>query len=166
MSDFAFVLEIKTSDLSIRLDTITDYRIQLIETSSLTKNASSILIVLGRQDTGDLEAQIRGSKHAWDIRMIGLDSLFRLLDIKENLNDPRSIHQITELLKPIEYTRVDKLIDVVFNTSWDISTPENPEIPEEMEAEIEPAIDAVIQYSEKVMGERGTHSTPVNFYAI
>ena len=80
---FAFLIEVKTSDLSIKLDSIARYREKLIETNSLKEDESSILIVLGRQDTGDLEAQIRGSKHAWDVRMIGLDSLLRLLESKK-----------------------------------------------------------------------------------
>ena len=31
---------------------------------------SSMLIVVGGEDTGDLEAQIRGSRYAWDIRLV------------------------------------------------------------------------------------------------
>jgi len=34
-----------------------------------------VLIVVGRQDTGELEAQIRGSRHAWDIRLISAEAL-------------------------------------------------------------------------------------------
>jgi len=95
--------------------------------------------------------------------MIGVESLFRLLDIKENLNDPRSLYQITELLKPIEYTRVDKLIDVIFYTSQDISAPENPEIRERPESSL--AIGELVLPSRSDLGkEPGTHSSPVNFY--
>lgn len=158
---FAFVIEVKTSDLSIKLDKIADYRRYLIAESPIKEKSSSVLIVLGRQDTGDLEAQIRGSKHAWDMRMIGIDSLFRLLELKENLNDPASIIQITELLKPIEYTRVDKLIDVVFFTSSDISTNEDSEIPEDISLQV-PSNE--ITHDLKVEAEPRTHSSPVNFY--
>ena len=157
----AFLIEVKTSDLSIKLDPIAQYRQKLIETNKLTEDESSILIVLGRQDTGDLEAQIRGSRHAWDIRMIGLDSLLRLLEIKENLNDPRSLHQITELLKPIEYTRVDKLIDVVFYTSQDVAAPENPESPEAVDVT---ATEKIADSSAQTSRATGTHASPVNFY--
>jgi hypothetical protein len=148
--NFSFIVEVKTSDLSIKLEKINYYREQLVENKSIDEEKSSILIVLGRQDTGDLEAQIRGSKYAWDIRMLGLDSLFKLLRIKESLNDPNTISQITELLKPIEYTRVDKLIDVVFSTSSDVSIPEITEYPTD---------------SEKVKSKnKQSHSSPVNFY--
>ena len=81
---------------------------------------SSILIVVGREDTGDLESQVRGSRYAWNIRIISTDALIQLLKLKETFNDAKTILQITELLKPREYTRVDKLIDLIFETSKDL----------------------------------------------
>jgi hypothetical protein len=89
--------------------------------------------------------------------MIGIESLLRTLEIKENLNDQRSLRQITELLRPIEYTRVDKLIDVVFYTSQDVSNSDEPAAPETTASE-EPS---------KVGGlssTPGKHASPVNFY--
>ena len=129
------VLEVKTTDAyRINLDTIATYRNKLIEQSRISKINSSILIVVSRDDTGDLEAQIRGSQHAWNVRLISTDSLFRLLDLKENFNDSKTIQQINELLKPKEYTRVDKLIELIFLTSKDLqleipidAMDENPE---------------------------------------
>ena len=160
---FAFVIEVKTTDLSIKLHPIAQYREKLIEAGRVDEERSSILIVLGRQDTGDLEAQIRGSKHAWDVRMIGIESLLRLLEIKENLNDQRSLGQITELLRPIEYTRVDKLIDVVFYTSKDLTAPENPDSPEAV-AVLTPSEEAARDGVNGATRPTGTHSSPVNFY--
>jgi hypothetical protein len=59
------ILEVKTTDAyRINLDVIAEYRRKLIEQQRVRKDNSSILIVVGRQDTGDLEAQIRGSRHA------------------------------------------------------------------------------------------------------
>ena len=46
---------------------------------------SSILIVVGRDDTGELEAQVRGSRHAWDIRLISADALVKLVNLKETV---------------------------------------------------------------------------------
>jgi hypothetical protein len=158
--DFGFVVEVKTSDLSVKLENISSYRERLVEEQRITEDGSSILIVLGRQDTGDLEAQIRGSRYAWDIRMIGTEALFRLLEIKENLNQPQTIHRITELLKPIEYTRVDKLIDVVFSTSSDISEPVSEEVLPEHEAAERP----VPRRPLGIEAEVRTHASPVNFY--
>jgi hypothetical protein len=118
---YSFIIEVKTTDAyRINLDVIADYRKKLIEKNVIEKDKSSILIIVGRQDTGDLEAQIRGSKHAWDIRLLSSDSLIKLLTLKETLNDIKTIQQINEILKPNEYTRIDKLIDLLFITSQDI----------------------------------------------
>ncbi|WP_100611160.1 hypothetical protein [Confluentibacter lentus] len=121
----SLVLEVKTTDAyRINLDTIAEYRRKLIEQNRISKTQSSILIVVGRQDTGDLEAQIRGSQHAWDIRLLSTDSLLKLLSLKETLNDTKTIQQINELLKPREYTRIDKLIELIFLTSKDLQLAE------------------------------------------
>lgn len=130
---YSIVLEVKTTDAyRINLDdTVAKYRSKLIEQSIISKTESSILIVVGREDTGGLEAQIRGSKHAWDIRLISTDSLLKLLTIKETLNDTKTIKQIIELLKPREYTRIDQLVELIFVTSKDLQI----EIPSEEEIE-------------------------------
>ena len=48
------LVEVKTTDAyRINLDTITGYRDDLITSGKITAN-SSVLIVVGRQDTGDL----------------------------------------------------------------------------------------------------------------
>jgi hypothetical protein len=118
---YEMVVEVKTTDTyRINLDTVASYRNRLIEDKRIGEARSSILIVVGRQDTGDLEAQIRGSKHAWDIRLISTDALLKLMMLKENLNDTRTSQQINEILKPMEYTRVDPLINIIFNTTEDL----------------------------------------------
>ncbi|MDA0745563.1 MAG: hypothetical protein O2954_03535 [bacterium] len=159
-TNFSFVIEVKTSDLSVKLDNIAGYRERLIESQEIREERSSVLIVLGRQDTGDLEAQIRGSKYAWDIRLIGIDALFRLIEIKENLNDPNTIHQIVELLKPIEYTRVDKIVEIVFSTSWDISSTDEPNVTGQTEI-VEVAAPPSISVTNN---ETRSHASPVKFY--
>jgi hypothetical protein len=129
----SIVVEVKTTDAyRINLDTVAQYRSRLIEEGKIDKEKSSILIVVGRQDTGDLEAQIRGSRHAWDIRLLSTDSLLKLLSLKETLNDTKTIQQITELLKPREFTRIDRLIELIFVASQDlqIETPPEEEIEE------------------------------------
>jgi hypothetical protein len=119
--NYSIVVEVKTTDAyRINLDVIAEYRNKLIEYKRIIKEKSSILIVVGRQDTGDLEAQIRGSRHAWDIRLLSSDSLINLLTLKETLNDIKTVKQINEILKPNEYTKIDKLIDLIFLTSKDI----------------------------------------------
>ena len=65
----ALVIEVKTTDAyRINLDTLAKYRDDLIRSNKIEPK-SSILVIVGRQDTGDLEAQVRGSKHAWDLRL-------------------------------------------------------------------------------------------------
>lgn len=99
------IIESKTTDAyRINLDTINGYRLKLIADGKATESNSSILFVMGRNDTGDLEAQIRGSKYAWNIRIISVESLLVLLHLKESFNDTRTINQIYGVLKPQEYT--------------------------------------------------------------
>ncbi len=119
---YSLIVEVKTTDAyRISLDTISTYRKKLAAEGIIEIEKSSILIVVGRQDTGDLEAQIRGSKHAWDIRLISTESLLQLLKLKENFNDLKTINQIKELLKPKEYTRIDSLIQMITSTTEDLT---------------------------------------------
>lgn len=114
----AIVVEVKTTDAyRIDLDVPAGYRKDLIQDGKITEERSSILIVVGRQDTGDLEAQIRGSRHAWDIRLISVDALLRLLTVRESVDDPSIATKISQILIPREYTRVDGIIDVVFSAA-------------------------------------------------
>jgi hypothetical protein len=116
------IAEVKTTDAyRIQLDTIAGYRQKLLGTNEIA-NPSSILIVVGRQDTGELEAQIRGSRHAWDIRLISADSLVKLVSLKENADDPETGQKIRNLLTPMEFTRLDGLVDVMFTTAADVDS--------------------------------------------
>lgn len=112
------VVEVKTTD-AYRIDsnTIAEYRRKLIANAKISEEDSSILIVVGREDTGDLEAQIRGSRHAWDIRLVSIDSLLNLMILKERVDDPQTIQRICDILIPQEFTRLDGIIDIVFSTS-------------------------------------------------
>ena len=117
----SIVIEVKTTDTyRINLDSISGYRTKLIQKGDIQEGNSSILIIVGRQDTGDLEAQIRGSKHAWDIRLISTDSLIKLMFVKEDILDPDTATKTHAILKPLEYTRIDHMIDIIFSTSRDI----------------------------------------------
>ena len=117
-NEHALVVEVKTTDaFSINLDTIANYRTDLVREGKITQKSSSLIIV-GRQDTGGLEAQVRGSKHAWDIRIISMDALVKLVKLKEETEE-ETVTQIHELLVPFEYTRLDKIIDVAFTAAKD-----------------------------------------------
>lgn len=79
-----------------------------------------MLLIVGRQDTGDLEAQIRGSRYAWDIRIISVDALLRLMSTKEEVEDPRIIQRIHSILVPREFTRIDAIADILFSAAEEI----------------------------------------------
>lgn len=114
------VTEVKTTDAyRISLDTIAGYRQRLVESKTIGDTAS-ILILVGRQDTGELEAQVRGSRHAWDIRLISAEALIKLTKLKENSDDPETGRKIRSVLVPVEYTRLDQLVDVMFSAATDL----------------------------------------------
>jgi hypothetical protein len=130
----AIIIEIKTTDAyRINLDVVADYRAKLIESGRITKK-SSILIVVGRNDTGDLEAQIRGSCHAWDTRIISTEALVKLVELKIKSEEDKTTEKIRNLLVPFEYTRLDNIIDVMFAAAKDVeaSAGDEDQQPEEL----------------------------------
>ena len=105
------IVEVKSTDAyRIDLNTLANYRRSIINKGNASEDASSILIVVGREDTGDLEAQIRGSRHAWDIRLISVDGLMLLMFLKEEVEDPNIIRRIYDLLIPREFTKLDEIV--------------------------------------------------------
>ena len=117
-SGHKIVIEVKTTDAyAINLDTIAAYRRTLVASGEASLEGSSILLVVGRQDTGGLEAQIRGSRFAWDMRIVSINSLIRLLELKESMDDPAILEKISDILIPQEFTRLDRIIDIVFSTA-------------------------------------------------
>lgn len=126
-----FIVEVKTSDAySVNLNKLIAYRDKLIESGRIKGSNSSILIVVGREGTGGLEAQIRGSKYAWDIRLVSTDSLLKLLKVRDSFNDSKTTAQINEILKPKEYTKIDRLIDLMFMHSGTEKNIDPPKINE------------------------------------
>ena len=119
-SGSSLVIEVKTTDAyRLSLDTVAGYRDALISSGKITPN-SSVLIVVGRTDTGELEAQVRGSKHSWHVRIVGIESLIQLVRVKESADSQETIQKIRKLLTPIEYTRLDELAEIVFTATQDI----------------------------------------------
>lgn len=116
----AFIVEVKTTDAYLtNLAPLAEYRRKLIASGRVADD-STTLIVVGRQDTGGLEAQVRGSPFAWTIRILGIEALIKLVRVKEQSSSGDVLRQMHEILRPIEYTRVDKIIDLVFTTAEDI----------------------------------------------
>lgn len=121
------IIEVKTTDAyTMSLETANGYKDRLIEQEKVSKVAS-VLIVVGREDTGALEAQVRGSRFAWDMRMISVERLMKLVQIKEKSDDPGTVAQIRQLLHPFEYTKIDKIIDVIFTTAADVESQQEEE---------------------------------------
>lgn len=117
------VVEVKTTDAyRIDLNVISGYRTELIRIGQTSEDTSSALIVVGRIDTGDLEAQIRGSRYAWSMRLLSVDSLIRLVLLKESLEDPESMRRIHDILVPREFTKLDGIVDLVFSTAEDVKS--------------------------------------------
>ena len=111
----AIVVEVKTTDAyRIDLDSIAGYRDQLAEEGQVDKDRSSLLIVVGRQDTGGLEAQVRGSKHAWITRLLSVDALLRMLQTKEELEDHLILRRLQAILIPHDFTKLDEVVDLMF----------------------------------------------------
>lgn len=132
----ALVVEVKTTDAyRVPLDTLAGYRMKLIEQGAITEK-SSMLLVVGRQDTGELEAQIRGSRHAWDMRLISVESLVKLAELKQETDDPETVVQIRTILEPFEYTKLDRLVEIMFTTAKDVSSSPESEEPSEEHGEI------------------------------
>lgn len=122
----SILIEVKTTDAySINLNTIAGYRKALIASGDISEENSSILLVVGRQETDNLEAQIRGSKFAWNIRVISVDALLRLMFIKEEVEDPALLQRIHAILTPYEFTRLDQIADLLFSAAKEIKQEES-----------------------------------------
>ena len=148
---YKVIVEVKTTDAyQINLDTIAKYRREIITEGKATEENSSILIVIGREDrdTSDLEAQIRGSRYAWNIRLLSVDALVRLMKLKEEVEDPKIIQRISAILIPREFTKLDEIINLVFTTAEDLKE----------EKPIEQEEGTIIEQDDEVK------SKPVSFY--
>ena len=129
------LVEVKTTDAyRVPLDKIASYRDELLNQGKISKD-NSMLVVVGRGDTGELEAQVRGSRHAWDLRIISVDALIRLVAILEQTESFETADKIRGLLVPIEYTRLDSLIDIMFSTTQDVVETVDSELTTELEIE-------------------------------
>ena len=121
----AIVIEVKTTDAyRLDLERVVGYRRRLVERDKLVMESVSLLVIVGREDTGGLEAQIRGSRYAWDMRLISVDALLKIAELKEKLEEP-TFERIHEILIPKEFTKLDDIADLVLSAAKD-SNEENP----------------------------------------
>jgi hypothetical protein len=120
-SGHSILVEVKTTDAyRIDLNRIASYRRGLEKADNIDLERSSILVIVGRQDTGDLEAQIRGSKYSWEMRVISVGALLRVLKLKEDVDDPSIIARIHNILVPRDFTRLDQIVEIAFAAAEDI----------------------------------------------
>ena len=134
---YVVIVEVKTTDAyNIKLNTLARYRFDLIKQSVITE-ASSTLIVVGRQDTESLEAQIRGSRHAWDMRLISVEKLLKLVEIREAADQKSTVNKIRKVLTPVELTKVDFIVDLLATTADDIQQSADTESVRLAEEEVE-----------------------------
>lgn len=120
----ATVVEVKSSSTyRIKLESIAQYRAQLAREGKVENERSSILIVVGQsdEDTADLEAQIRGSRHAWEIRVVSLAALFRMVALSDATDNRSSVRILREILIPCEYTKLDSLSEMVRRLAQNVS---------------------------------------------
>ena len=123
----SIVIEVKKTDAyQIHLNKIAEYRHGLIAQGKINEK-SSILIIVGHSCTEDLEAQIRGSRHAWDMRLLSVDSLARLMALKEEA-EPQVIRRIHSILIPREFTKLDEILEIVFSTAEEIKQEEEEDL--------------------------------------
>jgi len=123
----ALIIEVKTTaDFSIDLDRIAEYKKHLVAHEHVEADNASILVVIGRPSkaTRAVEAQIRGGRHAWEMRLISVEALFRLLEIRQSIEGAHTLNKIHELLFPMEFTSLDGIIDLVFSTKEEVTQPE------------------------------------------
>ncbi len=145
------LIEVKTTDAySISVDTIARYRDSLIESSEIS-GSNSMLLVVGRYDTGQLEAQVRGSRHAWDMRLISVDSLLNLVRLKENTEDALTAEKIRSVLVPMEYTRLDSLVDIMFTAAQDVESAVESEAQTEVEEQEPREYPGVWEFTERTI---------------
>ena len=124
----SLIVEVKKTDAyRISLETSAGYRTSLIRLQRLTEDRSSFLFVVGREDTGEFEAQVRGSKYAWDVRLISVEALCRLVRLKEEVEDPATVRRIHSILVPQEFTKVDGIIDLVFTAAEEVREADEPD---------------------------------------
>lgn len=116
------IIEVKTTD-SYRINTQT--LLKYSERLKGERNLSSdplVLIVVGRIDIGDLEAQIRGSRADDCISVISIDSLVNLAEAMDQLSGGPASRSMRELLFPKDHTRLDSLVGLITDTISEIQS--------------------------------------------
>ena len=84
----------------------------------------SVLLVAGHGDMDNLAMQIRGSPHAWHMRVIGVDALLDIAEIKERVEAP-TFRRFHEILVPKEFIHLDEVVELFLSTASEASDEED-----------------------------------------
>lgn len=115
-NEHSIVVEVKKTDAySINLAIQAGYRENLIKSGKITKK-SSILFVVGREDTGGLEPAVLGSQYSRNVRIVSANALANLVALKLN-GDPNLVSKIHDLFIPFELVKLDRVIEIAFNAA-------------------------------------------------
>ena len=118
----SIIVEVKTTDVyNLKLKTFDRYLGDLIsKEKSFSKEDISFLLVVGRNETDSWESQIRGSRYAWDMRLISVSSLLALAELKEKMEDESVFYKVRSVLIPEEFTKLDKISDLLLSVVADV----------------------------------------------
>ena len=124
---------------AMQLNQVARYRLRLVASHpDLTDDLVSVLLVAGRGDMDNLAMQIRGSRHAWDMRIISVDALLKIAEIKERVEAP-TFRRFHEILVPKEFIRLDEVAELFLSTASEASDEEDEA------AKMEAAADDVLE---------------------
>jgi len=113
--DLNLIVECKTTDAyRISMETLLEYSRRIRKEKNLSVEPP-VLLVVGRVDTGDIEAQIRGSRADDRISVIGAESLLMLAKSISELSDGPASKSLKSMLFPRDYTRLDGLAALITN---------------------------------------------------
>ena len=118
----AVVLEVKTSDVyTISLEVINKYFDRLVAEKLIHEEKSSILIVVGRSETSNLEDAIRGNLRSNKIRLISFAALSDLLLATVNTTSPHAAQSIRRMLIPHESVKLDSIVGVLLKIAEELA---------------------------------------------
>ena len=131
--DHDFVVEVKkASTFGVSLKDISDYRDKLVQSQKMKKGNNSLLLVIGHMDNKvDLAAQVKGDlTRAGDTRIITVKSLIQLVELKMKELPGLNPDYFCEILKPIDYIRLDALVTLLTGIVSDVTDTEKDDIQE------------------------------------
>jgi hypothetical protein len=121
------IVECKTTDAyRINTKTLQRYAKELAAERKLEK-LPDILLVVGRIDTGDIEAQIRGSRMDDRISVIGADSLLDFARTIGELAGGPATNKLRRALIPQDHTRLDELSSLISEVVYETKQMANSE---------------------------------------